>query len=215
MSNKRIFQLGSIVITENLYFTIPAHEIHAAILKHASGEWGDVDGDRREENEIALLRGLKLLSVHHDSDDTEFRIVTAADRSATVVFLPHDLRMLAAEPPAGATACWADCCDGVEFSFEASCADLHPNDTDAAVALHEKTCSITANRHIWFRDITKQARRCLAASLCRGRDGIEFVVYTSRVGERPRIILADEDEAKGVYLRTDADMNASMADEIF
>lgn len=215
MSNKRIFQLGSIVITENLYFTVPANEIHAAILKHASGEWGDVDSDGREENEIALLRGLKLLSVHHDSDGTEFRIVTAADRSATVVFLPHDHHTLAGDPPADSGSCWADCSDGVELSIEASYANLHPNDTGAALALHEKTCSITANKHIWFRDITKQARRCLAASLCRGRDGIEFIVYTSRVGERPRIILADEDEAKGVFLRTDTDIKSSMADEIF
>ncbi len=62
----------------------------AATIRHAAGDWGDVDEHDRRENEQSLDHGFRLFSVYHAADGTKFWIITEADRSATTVLLPED-----------------------------------------------------------------------------------------------------------------------------
>jgi hypothetical protein len=84
------FPLGQIVITPSAMSTLPIDEVHAALQRHASGDWGDVDKYDREENELSLKEGFRLFSVYHTQNGTKFWIITEADRSSTCVLLPED-----------------------------------------------------------------------------------------------------------------------------
>lgn len=84
------FRLGQIVATPNALGRLNQEDMHLAIQRHARGEWGDVSSRDREENELALVEGLRLFSVYYDRRGVKFWIITEADRLATTVLLPED-----------------------------------------------------------------------------------------------------------------------------
>ena len=84
------FPLGQLVITPNAMQTLSTDEVRVALRRHASGDWGDVDQEDREENELSLREGFRLFSVYHTQAGTKFWIITEADRSSTCVLLPDD-----------------------------------------------------------------------------------------------------------------------------
>ena len=84
------FPLGRLVATPNALEHIPNPEILAALQRHLTGDWGDVDEHDREENELSLKEGFRLLSVYRSAAGVKFWIITEADRSATTVLLPED-----------------------------------------------------------------------------------------------------------------------------
>ena len=84
------FTLGQIVITNNAQRTLQPEDIPLALGRHLRGDWGDVDEEDRQENELSLHEGFRLLSVYHDRNGVKFWIITEADRSATTSLLPDD-----------------------------------------------------------------------------------------------------------------------------
>lgn len=84
------FPLGRLVATPNALEHIPNPEILAALQRHLTGDWGDVDEHDREENELSLKEGFRLLSAYRSASGVKFWIITEADRSATTVLLPED-----------------------------------------------------------------------------------------------------------------------------
>lgn len=84
------FPLGRLVATPNALENIPNPDIMAALQRHLTGDWGDVDEHDRKENEFSLKEGFRLLSVYRSARGVKFWIITEADRSATTVLLPED-----------------------------------------------------------------------------------------------------------------------------
>lgn len=84
------FPLGQIVITRSALEVISADDVSRALNRHAKGDWGQVCEDDRQENELSLKEGYRLLSAYRAADGTKFWIITEADRSATTVLLPDD-----------------------------------------------------------------------------------------------------------------------------
>ena len=84
------FRLGHIVSTPNTLNNLTQDDILVAIQRHQAGDWGDVDERDRQENELFLKQGLRLLSVYHASSGIKFWLITEADRSATTILLPED-----------------------------------------------------------------------------------------------------------------------------
>lgn len=84
------FPLGSIVITSNAQSRLDDEDVINALRRHAAGDWGDVDEHDRQENELSLEHGFRLLSVYYDRLGTKFWIITEADRSVTTILLPED-----------------------------------------------------------------------------------------------------------------------------
>ena len=84
------FPLGQIVATPNALMHLTQEDIRSGIIRHQSGDWGDLDTDDRKENDLSLERGSRLLSAYQASNGTKFWIITEADRSATTVLLPED-----------------------------------------------------------------------------------------------------------------------------
>lgn len=84
------FPLGRLMATPNALAQLSQKDISTALLRHSSGDWGDVDDDDRRANERSLRDGSRLWSVYHSESGTKFWIITEADRSATTVLLPED-----------------------------------------------------------------------------------------------------------------------------
>lgn len=84
------FDLGQIVATPGALQMLRPEEIRVALCRHISGDWGNLDDDDREQNEIALKEKNRLLSVYYGETGVKFYIITEHDRSATTVLLPED-----------------------------------------------------------------------------------------------------------------------------
>lgn len=84
------FPLGQAVITPNALAQLTHEDILTGIQRHQCGDWGDVDEHDRQENELSLQMGFRLLSAYHAANGTRFWIITEADRTTTTVLLPED-----------------------------------------------------------------------------------------------------------------------------
>jgi hypothetical protein len=59
------------------------------LARHATGDWGDLCEDDREENELSLEHGWRIVSSHPVEEKTLW-IITEADRSVTTILLPEE-----------------------------------------------------------------------------------------------------------------------------
>jgi len=60
------------------------------LTRHICGDWGQVSDEDRQENELALQQGFRLLSVYTTKAGEQLWILTEADRSATTLLLPQE-----------------------------------------------------------------------------------------------------------------------------
>jgi hypothetical protein len=84
------FKTGRIVSSANALNHLTYDDILSGLVRHITGDWGDVGKDDRKENELSLEKGFRLWSVYHTEKGVRFFIITEADRSATTVLLPED-----------------------------------------------------------------------------------------------------------------------------
>jgi hypothetical protein len=84
------FSLGRVLATQGATELLTRQEMEDALRRHASGDWGDVCVEDREENEFSLAQGFRLFSVYSSKTGTKFYVITEADRSATTVLLPDE-----------------------------------------------------------------------------------------------------------------------------
>ena len=84
------FSLGQMVATPNALSQLTHGDILTALGRHVKGDWGQVCDEDRQENELSLKQGFRLLSVYAGANGTKFWIITEADRSVTTVLLPED-----------------------------------------------------------------------------------------------------------------------------
>ena len=59
------------------------------LRRHAEGDWGDLCAEDKEENELSIKEGFRLLSAYQYQDQ-KIWIITEADRSATTVLFPDE-----------------------------------------------------------------------------------------------------------------------------
>jgi len=59
------------------------------LARHAAGDWGDICGADRRENERSLRHGWRVLS-SYPVGDAKVWVLTEADRSATTILLPEE-----------------------------------------------------------------------------------------------------------------------------
>jgi hypothetical protein len=60
------------------------------LARHQNGDWGDVPPEDSAANDIAILKGLRILSCYRISPVESLWIITEADRSATTLLLPGE-----------------------------------------------------------------------------------------------------------------------------
>lgn len=60
------------------------------LVRHAAGDWGEVDAEDWGLNDLALVDGSRLLSAYTTLKGVRLWIITEADRSATTILLPTE-----------------------------------------------------------------------------------------------------------------------------
>jgi hypothetical protein len=87
-----LFELGRIVATPGALQALEAAgEQPAQFLdRHASGDWGELDEEDKQENEFSVRNGFRILSAYSTSAGEKIWIITEADRSATTLLLPEE-----------------------------------------------------------------------------------------------------------------------------
>jgi hypothetical protein len=59
------------------------------LARHATGDWGNLCGFDRRQNEIALREGYRVLS-SYEVPAGRVWVITEADRSVTTILLPEE-----------------------------------------------------------------------------------------------------------------------------
>jgi len=68
-----------------------AEQLPAEFLdRHVNGDWGDVTDADKQENEVSIEQGFRILSAYTTSSGDRIWVLTEADRSATMILLPEE-----------------------------------------------------------------------------------------------------------------------------
>ena len=86
------FEPGQIVATPGALaaFEASGEEPLTFLHRHLSCDWGDLSAGDKQENELSVREGFRILSAYTLSDGTKIWIITEADRSATTFLLPEE-----------------------------------------------------------------------------------------------------------------------------
>lgn len=87
-----LFPLGQVVATPGALEALEqAGQLpHEFLLRHVSGDWGRLDEHDWQENERALVQGIRLFSGYETTLGTRIWVITEWDRSATTILLPSE-----------------------------------------------------------------------------------------------------------------------------
>ncbi len=83
------FQLGACMITPDAKGALTPAEQAELLARHQRGDWGAVTRHDAWENNYALGKHLRILSVY-TVRDIRVWVITEADRSATTILLPEE-----------------------------------------------------------------------------------------------------------------------------
>ena len=86
------FSLGQVVATPGALEALRSAEQEPVgfLARHVTGDWGDLEEEDKQENELSVEQGYRILSAYTLSDETRVWIITEADRSATTILLPSE-----------------------------------------------------------------------------------------------------------------------------
>jgi hypothetical protein len=86
------FPLGRLLMTPGAQEAM--HEqLHVPaefLVRHVHGDWGKLEPEDVEENELSLREGFRLLSSYSMRYDGKLWVITERDRSATTLLLPDE-----------------------------------------------------------------------------------------------------------------------------
>ena len=85
-----MFEVGEIVITQGANSELSQKDVLRGLMRHLSGDWGDLDEHDWKENDAALEYGFRLLSQYQLDGGSKFWIITEHDRSVTTILLPSE-----------------------------------------------------------------------------------------------------------------------------
>lgn len=89
---KPLFAIGRLVATPGAIGMLHQRKLSPFhfVSRHLNGDWGDLDGEDRKENQSALANGTRIFSSYQIDEKTRLWIITEADRSATTLLLPEE-----------------------------------------------------------------------------------------------------------------------------
>ena len=87
-----LFNLGQPVATPGALDALAqAEEAPAAyLMRHVTGDWGDLPEEDIQENELSLQQGNRLFSAYHLNTGKKIWVITEWDRSVTTILLPEE-----------------------------------------------------------------------------------------------------------------------------
>lgn len=87
-----LLSLGQVVATPGALkaFETSGQTARDFLVRHAKGDWGDVDAEDKQANDAALVDGSRVLSSYRLRNGVKIWIITEADRSSTCCLLPEE-----------------------------------------------------------------------------------------------------------------------------
>jgi hypothetical protein len=87
-----LFELGQVVGTLGALQALADAGQHPAefLARHVTGDWGDLCDEDKEENELSVEQGFRILSAYKLQSGAKVWVITEADRSATTILLPDE-----------------------------------------------------------------------------------------------------------------------------
>ena len=87
-----LFSMGQVVATPGALEALEeeGQDPMEFLNRHVRGDWGELDEQDREENELSVTEGYRLMSVYRLSSGRKVWVITEADRSATTLLLPEE-----------------------------------------------------------------------------------------------------------------------------
>jgi hypothetical protein len=88
----QLFPLGSVVMTPAARDLTKELGLDPAqwLARHCTGDWGDLDEQDKQENELSVKEGFRILSAYKVGKGEKLWIITEADRSVTTILLPDE-----------------------------------------------------------------------------------------------------------------------------
>ncbi|KLU23138.1 hypothetical protein EOS_27325 [Caballeronia mineralivorans PML1(12)] len=86
---KPLFHPGRLLVTHAALATLRVNGIPviSVLLRHIAGDWGIVSEDDRQQNDLSIGAGLRLLSLYRLPDGARIFVSTEWDRSSTAIQL--------------------------------------------------------------------------------------------------------------------------------
>ena len=91
-----LFRLGKIVATSSALLALESHPSSPAwegwqlIVRHQSGDWGEVSKVTAHENDLSVEQGFRIFSAYTTRSGHKVWIITHRDRSTTMLLLPDE-----------------------------------------------------------------------------------------------------------------------------
>ena len=87
-----LFPLGQVVATPGALAALQeaGQEPIEFLIRHVTGDWGELDAEDIQENEFSLKNDLRLLSAYRTAKDEKLWVITEWDRSVTTLLLPSE-----------------------------------------------------------------------------------------------------------------------------
>jgi hypothetical protein len=88
---RALFRLGQIVATHGAVELMKMSNIDGLTLlqRHVTGDWGDLDQADKQENELSVRKGFRILSAY-GTGDRKLWVITEEDRSVTTILRPDE-----------------------------------------------------------------------------------------------------------------------------
>ena len=89
------FNLGRLLMTRGVNDQVAEDEAFAkfvmgSLARHRKGDWGNLSDEDKQENELSLKAGYRLLSAYESERLPKIWIITERDRSATTILFPDE-----------------------------------------------------------------------------------------------------------------------------
>jgi hypothetical protein len=87
-----LFDLGQVVATPGAIAALQEAQQDPAglLLRHVTGDWGSLDDEDVEENNLSVEKGFRILSSYELETGVKVWVITEGDRSATTFLLPSE-----------------------------------------------------------------------------------------------------------------------------
>jgi hypothetical protein len=98
---KPLFHPGRLLVTHAALAVLRVNGIPVIrlLLRHIAGDWGIVSEDDRQQNDLSIAAGLRLLSLYRLPGGTRVLVATEWDRSATTIQLVDENPLKPAAAP--------------------------------------------------------------------------------------------------------------------
>jgi hypothetical protein len=87
-----LFSVGTLVSTPGALLALMEADVTplSLVMRHVSGDFGDLCDEDRAANDLAVVEGTRVFSSYVVAPDTKVWVITEADRSVTTLLLPSE-----------------------------------------------------------------------------------------------------------------------------